>query len=157
MKLIFSLLTCVLVGLIVIRAEDKTGTATKSGNGVEDVILKIEHQWAEAWVKRDIDSMKRFVAPDWTAATEDGELTNKVQFDADLKNGVLTFESLKIDDMKVRIYGDTVIVSGVETEKSKYKDKDTSGTYRFTDVFVRRDGQWRAIASHISRVASQHP
>jgi ketosteroid isomerase-like protein len=157
MKRILFLLTCVMVSSIAIRAEDKTGTATKSGNAAEDVIVKIEHQWADAWIKQDLDAMNRFVAPDWTAATESGELMSKTQFDADLKNRVLIFESLKIDDMKVRVYGDTAIVSGVETEKSKYKDKDTSGTYRFTDVFVKRDGHWQAVATHISRVAAHQP
>jgi hypothetical protein len=44
-------------------------------------------------------------------------------------------------------------VHGLDTEKSSYKGKDTSGQYRFTDVFVKRNGLWHAVATHASKVA----
>jgi hypothetical protein len=47
------------------------------------------------------------------------------------------------------------IVLGLETEKSMIHGKDMSGQYRFTDVFVKRDGRWQAVASHASRVSAQ--
>ena len=72
---------------------------------------------------------------------------------ADAQSGDLTFESFKINELKVRIYGDTAIVHGLETEKSKYKKEDLSGQYRFTDVFIKRDGRWQAVATHFTRVA----
>ena len=53
------------------------------------------------------------------------------------------------------MYGDMAIVLGLETEKSKIHGKDMSGQYRFTDVFVKRDGRWQAIASPLSRVSGQ--
>jgi ketosteroid isomerase-like protein len=52
----------------------------------------------------------------------------------------------------VRVFGDTVIVHGLETEKSTYKGADSSGQYRFTDVFIKRDGVWVAVAEHGSKV-----
>ncbi len=55
----------------------------------------------------------------------------------------------------MRAYGDTAVVHGLETEKSSYKGKDTSGQYRFTDVFVKRNGRWQAIATQVTRVAKQ--
>ena len=57
--------------------------------------------------------------------------------------------------MTLRVYGDTAVVHGLETEKSSYKGKDTSGQYRFTDVFLKRDGGWHAIATHVTRVVKQ--
>jgi hypothetical protein len=43
-------------------------------------------------------------------------------------------------------------VSGLETEKSKYDGKDSSGQYRFTDVFVKQGGAWKAVSTHVSKV-----
>ena len=47
------------------------------------------------------------------------------------------------------------IVHGLETEKSSYKGKDISGQYRFTDVFMKREGKWMAIATHVTRVENK--
>jgi ketosteroid isomerase-like protein len=58
-------------------------------------------------------------------------------------------------DLKVKVYGDTAIVSGQTTDKGKYKGQDISGTYRFTDVFVKRDGKWMAVSTHVTPVVNQ--
>lgn len=56
--------------------------------------------------------------------------------------------------MKVRLYGDVAVVTGRNTIKATWEDiqRDISGPYRFTDVFVKRGGHWQCIASQASRV-----
>jgi hypothetical protein len=56
--------------------------------------------------------------------------------------------------MKVRIYGNTAIVTGTDTEKSEYHGKDSSGKYLWTDVFVFRNGRWQAVSSQSTRLAT---
>ena len=85
----------------------------------------------------------------------DGHLISKAKADADLKSGTLTLESFHLDDLKIRVFGQTAIAYGLETEKSKYAGKDTSGQYRFTDVFIKRAGRWQAVSTHISKVAQK--
>jgi hypothetical protein len=48
---------------------------------------------------------------------------------------------MEMSDTRVRVSGDTGGVTGVTTVKGKFKNQDISGTYRFTDTFVRRAGQ----------------
>jgi hypothetical protein len=43
-------------------------------------------------------------------------------------------------------------VVGSDTEKSTYHGKDSSGQYSWTDVFVKRNGQWQAVASQSTKV-----
>jgi hypothetical protein len=43
-------------------------------------------------------------------------------------------------------------VTGSDTEKSKEHGKDSSGKYIWTDVFVKQNGKWRAIASQSAKV-----
>ena len=52
-------------------------------------------------------------------------------------------------------FGDTAIVHGLETEKSMTNGKDSSGQFRFTDVFVKCDGVWMAVAEHDSKVKAK--
>jgi len=54
--------------------------------------------------------------------------------------------------MKVRQFGETAVVTGMNEEKSQIKGKETSGRYVWTDVFVNRKGHWQAVASQVSRV-----
>jgi hypothetical protein len=34
----------------------------------------------------------------------------------------------------------------------QYKGKDISGQYRWTDVFVKRQGRWQVVATHASQI-----
>jgi ketosteroid isomerase-like protein len=71
---------------------------------------------------------------------------------ANMKSGELKFESMDLKESKVRVYGDTAIVTGQSRVKGSFKGQDISGTYSFTDVFVKSKGQWRAVSSQITRV-----
>ena len=51
--------------------------------------------------------------------------------------------------MKVRVFADTAVVIGGHREKSQYEGMDTSGHYRWMDVFVKRNGRWQAVASRL--------
>jgi ketosteroid isomerase-like protein len=55
-----------------------------------------------------------------------------------------------IDDVKVRQYGETAVATGRTEAKGSYRGLSASVVLRFTDVFVRRDGRWQAVASHAS-------
>ena len=118
----------------------------------EQVITKMENDWAAALVKADMAFISNIEAPEYMFSAPDGSLSNKTQSDAMISSGAVKIASFKIDDLQVRIFGDTAVVHGLETEKSSYEGKDTSGQYRFTDVFVKRNGTWKAVTTHASKV-----
>jgi ketosteroid isomerase-like protein len=136
-------------------SEKKKKSASSAMGGDEQVVTKLEEEWAAALVKNDLSVVDRVAAPEWMLTLPDGQMMSKSQSDADMKSGVLKFESFHLDEMKVKVYGDTAIVFGLETEKSTYKGEDMSGQYRFTDVFIKRDGKWQCVATHTSKVMKQ--
>ena len=134
---------------------DKAHQASSTGiKPVEDTLIQIEHEWGNALLQADVAAWSRYLGDDWVLTYSDGTLVTKPMALADLKEGALRIESFQLDDVKVRVYGDTAVVTGQITEKSKFRDKDTSGVRRFTDVFVKRDGRWQAVASHESNVSA---
>ena len=150
-RIVLNTLSAVAVCLTLAQA---IAAEEKAGND-EQIIKQLEQEWADALMKRDQAAIDRITSADWVLTDPKGRLIAKAQAEADLKSGTVKFESIKLDELKVRVYGDTAVVHGLETRKSSYKGKDTSGQYRFTDVFVKRNGRWQAIASHVSRVAMQ--
>ena len=147
------LITLVLVpALTIMLSASSLPAAEEKSKDVEQAIQKLEQQWGDALVKKDQATIDRIAAADWELTDPEGSVVSKAKADADLKSGTVVFESFHLDDLKVRVFGDIAIAYGLETEKSKYQGNDTSGQYRFTDVFVKRDGRWQAISTHVSRV-----
>ena len=133
------------------KSNHASGASVKS---LEETLIQIEHDWGNALLKADVAAWSRYLGDDWVLTYSDGTLVTKPMALADLKEGALRIESFQLDDVKVRVYGDAAVVTGLITEKSKFRDKDTSGVRRFTDVFVKRDGRWQAVASHESDVSA---
>ena len=82
----------------------------------------------------------------------DGKTPNKAKALADLKAPGNSLDTIEMGPMKVRIFGNTAVVTGSDTEKSTENGKDTSGKYIWTDVFVKQNGKWRAVASQSTKV-----
>ena len=150
-RIVLTLISVLIVCLAVAQAiaADKKG---KSGSD-EQIIKQLMQEWADALVKGDQAAIDRIESADWMLTDLEGMLVSKAQAEVSLKSGSVKFESFKLDELKVRVYGNTAVVHGLATRKSTYKGKDTSGQYRSTDVFVKRNGRWQAIAAHVSRVA----
>ena len=128
--------------------------AAASSAADKATITKLEQEWPTAFVKKDTAKMLSLGTPDCTFITSSGELISLKNFVAEVKSGAYTVQSMHIDDLKVRVYGDSAVVFGLETEKSRYKGKDASGQYRFVDTWFKRNGQWLCAASGNVLVAS---
>ena len=125
-----------------------TVSAAPGSESPEQVITRLEHEWVTAIVKKDADVIGRLLADDFTGATDD-QIYSKADAIDDVKTGI--HESLELDTIKVRIFGDTAVVTMGQTEKSRHGDADFSGHYLFTDVWAKKNGAWSAVASHGSR------
>jgi ketosteroid isomerase-like protein len=125
-----------------------TISAAPASENPEQVITRLEHEWVTAIVKKDADAIGRLLADDFTGTTDD-QIYSKADAIEDVKTG--THESLELDNIKVRIFGDTAVVTMGQTEKSRHGDADFSGHYLFTDVWAKKNGAWIAVASHGSR------
>jgi ketosteroid isomerase-like protein len=91
-------------------------------------------------------------SPDWSFTLSDGSVMDyKAAIDM-FKSGAYKIKSYTNNELNVRVYGDYAVCQGIETEVSTFNGGDSSGTYRFTDTFLRRNGNWQQIASHQSLI-----
>jgi ketosteroid isomerase-like protein len=118
---------------------------------MEDEVLRVEREFSQAIVKNDAEAVGRFLADDWIIIDPDGGIIDRTTFLGVLKSGVLTHEMMESDDTRVRIYGNTAIVTALTTTKGKFSGQAFTTQERATDVFVKQNGQWQCTLSHLTR------
>ena len=122
---------------------------------MEEELLKLENAFAEAIVNNDLESIRRLVADDWIIIDPNGEIVDRTRFFEVIKSGVLTHDMMKSKDSRVRVYGDSAVVTAVTRTKGKFMGQDFSTQERATDVFVKRDGRWQCVLTHLTRFAKK--
>jgi ketosteroid isomerase-like protein len=114
-------------------------------------LAEIQQRLAKAWVAADRAAIEHIIAPDWTVTGADGRVSTRgdVLRDA-FETKVHRIMAIEIDDVRVRVFGDAAVVTGRTHGRGEYGNVPYDVTIRFTDVFVRREGRWQAVASHAS-------
>ena len=147
----FNLHICVLSLLLsaAVSAQPKQGKAD-SDAAVPQILQAIEQAWLNAEINHDTAAFERLVADDWIAITPDGKNQTKTERAAEIKSGHI--DSATLGDMKVRVFGDTAVVTGTDDENTMTDGKKSSEHYVWTDVFVKRNGKWLAVASQTAQI-----
>ncbi len=131
------------------------GQEKSKGSSVEQAVIKLENDWNDALVKRDIGLLARLFSDDLAYTDADGVMSTKAQLLEMLKSGEDVYTSASTSNMKVHVYGSTAIVTGVFVTKEQMKGKDVSGTFAYTDTWVKLPGGWQCVASQDSRIAQK--
>jgi|SRR5262245_16415317 len=118
---------------------------------MQEEILKVEREFAQAIVRNDAEAVSRFLADDWIIVDPDGGIIDKTRFLGVIKSGALTHETMDSEDFRVRIYGDTAIVTALTATKGKFMGQEFTSRERATDVFIKEQGRWLCVASHLTR------
>jgi len=135
----------ILASLLAARALP-AGAAPPADKTVEAQILALEEERNQAILKADAAALDRLTSEDYTFVTLRGEMRTKAQILSNFRSGQAKYDSRAISDLKVRVYGNTAIVTGRAVQKGAENGKDYSGDYWFTRVYVQRDGMWKTVA-----------
>jgi ketosteroid isomerase-like protein len=119
-------------------------------DGDESKIIALENLWNQIQMAHDGDAMANMLDDNFVLTDFDGSVLNKSQFLVSIrdKSNVVTLETTH--DMKLHRHGDTVVVIGATHEKGTLKGKPYEHHGRFTDTWIKRDGQWLCVASQLS-------
>ena len=122
---------------------------------IEQDLLRLNEAWVDAFLRRDIDTLDRLMASDFVFIYPlDGD--GKDRFIADVKSGDLFVESLVRDNLDIRIYENTAVVSGIDNAKWRYKGHDILGYYRIVNVYSKRHGEWKLVTIQACPISLNH-
>jgi len=109
-------------------------------------------EYTEALTKRDLAALDEIWADGYTFTNGRGEFLTKQDRMENIKSGTTQFDSISREDEEIRIFGDTAVVTGRVVLKVIYSGKESSGPYRFINVWVKTQGRWRLVANQITPI-----
>ena len=120
---------------------------------IGDELVALAHEWDRSMVENDADAIGRYMADDWTIIGSDGSLGDKATFLGLVSSGVLSHDVMKSDDVRVRVYGETAVVTSRGVSGGTYQGQPFREVERVSCVFVREEGRWRCVLTHLSRLS----
>jgi ketosteroid isomerase-like protein len=123
---------------------------TDPSNSAEQTVLKLTQEWLAADGGNDRVALERIIADDFIGTGPPGTTVTKrdvIPLEGSRSGGL----SITGQDIKARVFGDTVIVTG----RGVPKNPTERGEMRFTVIFVKRAERWQMVAGHLSIVPQQ--
>jgi ketosteroid isomerase-like protein len=144
MKTQLSLVTSAILLLCIVAplAAQKESEAAK--------ITALENRWNASYKARDVGAMNSLLADDFLITIEDGNTYSKVGYIAHCSDKNTRVDVAEFVDLKVRIRGNTAIVTGQYHEEGVSGGKPYVYHDRMTDVWMLIEGRWQVVASHYS-------
>jgi len=107
--------------------------------------------WPKAYFEQDTALLDRILADEFKMIDGAGTWSTKTDEIEWVSNNKPTYDSLVFEIHRLEIFsGVTAIVAGTGTIQGSDEDGSYVAEYQSTNVLVKRDGLWRAVASHVS-------
>jgi len=133
---------CLLAGLVIRSgAQEKSDAAT---------VRALELKWTESYKQRRVDVLSSLLAEDFVITIEDGSTYSKTGYISHSAEDSVHVEVAEMSDIKVRMHGNTAVLTGAYHERGTSKGKGYEYHDRFTDIWMKTGGKWQVVASHYS-------
>jgi ketosteroid isomerase-like protein len=132
--------------LATVGAVPARGQGASAGPSVEDQIKKMEKDRAAAVVKGDVATLEGLTSDDYILINANGQLSDKATTMNNIKTGNIKLTANEVSDLKVRVYGNTAVVTGKSDAKGTIGGRELKGPVMFTRVYVKRNGKWQSVA-----------
>jgi uncharacterized protein (TIGR02246 family) len=115
----------------------------------EAAVRAVEDRRIKALVEDDFATLDAIFADDLHYTHSSTVVDDKASYMAALRTGKTKYETIDREPARVRIYGDTALMTG--TAVVGLKGRADKLPLRYTLVYVRQGGQWRMVAWQSTR------
>ena len=124
--------------------------ADDNADAEKKAILKIEEEWSKAMVDGDGKWFKKMLSDDFKIVLPDGQIWDRTKIADAWTTGTFDYSKCDILDLAVRLFGNTAVVIGRADVAGKANGKPFKHIEQWTDIYVKADGDWRCVSSHVS-------
>ncbi len=129
------------------------GLSSARGQDPVSDLKALDAKLTDAFSKRDLKTLGKNTADDYVLIDPRGGVHSKTEYLKHLTEGTPAVKDLKETDVKVRVFGDTGVVTGLLQVKGKVQDKDVNAEYRWTRVYNKKGSEWLCVLEQHTHVA----
>lgn len=147
-------LLCAVLGLHALPAYS-ANVASAADKKQAAVIAELTRQadaWDKAIVRRDRAAIEANMAEDFRQIDGEGNVETKPSFVDGLVSPKLEIDPYTVEDFEVRLYGDVALLTGRTRMTGRYESKPFKSHYRYTDIYIKRNGKWKIVSVQISKI-----
>jgi uncharacterized protein (TIGR02246 family) len=117
----------------------------------EQQILALHEAGDKALMGADLSTLAQIFADDYVQYNEAGKAFTKQDVLNNFRTGAIRYPSIVPTSRKIRVFGDTAVVHGSESDEVEADGKRFSVRYVYLDVLRKKDGEWKLVASQLAR------
>jgi len=117
----------------------------------EEQILALHEAGDKALMSADLVMLAQIFADDYVQYNEAGKAFSKQDVLNNFRTGAIRYPSIVSTGREIRLFGDTAIVHGSESDEVEVNGTKSAVRYVYLDVLRKRDGEWKLVASQLAR------
>jgi len=125
--------------------------ATDEQQNDEQQILALHEAGDRALMIADLAALAQIFADDYVQYNEAGKPFTKQEVLNNFRTGAIRYPSIVSTGRKIRVFGDTAVVHGSESDEVEINGKRSAVLYIYLDVLRKCNGQWKLVASQLAR------
>ena len=115
-------------------------------------IIDLENRRFKAMTQVDTVVLDEVLSDDLVYTHSTARVESKSEFIASLTSGQTKYESVTCDDVKVRRFSDTAVVTGSAWITVVARGNQNKFQVRFTDVYAKQENAWRMVSWQSTRM-----
>ena len=131
-----------------------TGAVATPTDSLARTLEQLDWQRFKAVQRADVRGLDTLLADDWLASGAAAHAVTKQEYLADVASGARWYGDIHHDDVHVRLYDNTAIITGRSVGPHRLDGRIVTDSGRFTHVYMRRGARWQMVGMHNSVIAA---
>lgn len=144
----------VVIALLAIGSCYLSMSSASAAETSEQAVLAAHEQRRTATIQGDADAVGAMMTEDLTFTHANGVMESKAQFLDAVETGRLDYQTLADEELQVRVYGDTGIVSGTVRIVVDASGTEIDIRVLFTELWVKKGAAWKMVLWHATNASS---
>jgi ketosteroid isomerase-like protein len=126
---------------------------------LDETFAALERAWSAAYQKHDLPAIEGVLAEEYVGIDGRGVVSNRADELNEARErptgappSPMEILAEQVSDVQARVYGETAVVTALNTVTARTPDGESNIRYRRSTVWVRRGGRWQCVHLHASRI-----
>jgi hypothetical protein len=103
-------------------------------------------------IKENRKELDRILAPEFSFIEPDGSVLDREAYLADRSHNLSDTDSFEIEEVKIRVYGQSALVSGISKISERRLGRKLRYELRWKELWLKQSGKWVVVAGQATPV-----